>query len=422
MMTPTCRSMREFDCGWYGVDVASGHTSVLPAALSSGALSEYMDFTPWFPTKFFSTMAASFALLAFTGVTSVILAPTSVMRRAHLSIDAHVHLAMHDGVVGADDVAELGDGLPMSRAFATGLGLERLCPEADLAHRVLGPVSHHVPDGGGFCDELVLRSGVQVRKSMDLDVALELDLWDGDVELLVVDRDLGGKRRRLVCGRVPDVCVNEHGHVSFDRALDLLSSVDDQRGAVSFVQWKSDPLSSTRRPRLRTSTVFSKTMGSMAFPRMLRSIIIRVSALITPFAVASSMGRFMVTPLTSKSLGVRKPAAIHEVILRAGVEAPFLDPMHVLLSRHAVHGVHGRKRHVDDLAIVVVLDVVVVLKVDATSSRGDRGGGSSVRELTGVTELAVSLGVVLAGGLRPFSLSVLLALLPGLVQSIPFGL
>ena len=117
-----------------------------------------------------------------------------------------------------------------------------------------------------------------------------------------------------------------------------------------------------------------------------------------------------------------KPAAVHEVILRAGVEAQLLDPMHVLLSGHAVHGVHGRKRHVDDLAVAVVLDVVVALKVDAASSRGDRGGGSSVRELAGVTELAVPLGVVLAGGLGPFSLQVLLALLPGLVESVPFGL
>ena len=74
----------------------------------------------------------------------------------------------------------------------TSLGLERLRPEADLAHRVLRPVGHHVPDGGGFRDELVLCGGVQVRESMDLDVALELDLWDGDVELFVVDRDPGG--------------------------------------------------------------------------------------------------------------------------------------------------------------------------------------------------------------------------------------
>ena len=85
MTTPTCRSMKEFDCGWYGVDVACGHTSVLPAALSSGALSGYMDFTPWFPTKFFSAMTASLALLAFTGATSVVLVPTSIMRKAHFS-------------------------------------------------------------------------------------------------------------------------------------------------------------------------------------------------------------------------------------------------------------------------------------------------------------------------------------------------
>ena len=81
---------------------------------------------------------------------------------AFLSLDAHVRFAMHNKVVGADGVAELGDGLPMSSAFSTGLGLEHLCPEANLAHRVLGPGGHHVPDGGGFRDELVLCSGVQV--------------------------------------------------------------------------------------------------------------------------------------------------------------------------------------------------------------------------------------------------------------------
>ena len=57
---------------------------------------------------------------------------------------------------------------------------------------VLWLVNHHVPDGGGFRDKLVLCSSVEVGKSFHFNIALELDRRDGDVKKLVVDCNFGG--------------------------------------------------------------------------------------------------------------------------------------------------------------------------------------------------------------------------------------
>ena len=296
---------------------------------------------------------------------------------AFLSVDALVCLAVHDEVVSADDVAELGDGLSMSRSLTTRLAFERLRPETDFAHRVLGPVSHHVPDGDGFRDELVLRRGVQVGKSVNFDVALELDLRDGDVELLVVDRDLGGERGRLVRGCFPDVRVDEHRHATLDRASDLLPSADDQSGTV--FPHPVEVVSTIDHEAAKAEDVDGVLQDDGVDDAVKDADVHHHPGVLVDHSVRRGQLHGAVHgDAVDLEVSGSVPAAVHEVILRAGVEAPLLDPMHVLLCGHAESGVHGREGHVDDLAVAVVLDVVVVLKVDATSSRGDRDCGSGV--------------------------------------------
>ena len=102
---------------------------------------------------------------------------------------------------------------------------------------------------------------------------------------------------------------------------------------------------------------------------------------------------------------------------------PLLDLMEMLLCCHAVQeGVHGREKHVDDLAVVVVLGAIIFMKDDAASGRRHRDGVSTVGELASVAELAMALSVILAWGLRPLALPMLLVLLPRFVESDCFGL
>ena len=63
------------------------------------------------PDEIFKPMTTSLAVLAFKGATSFI--------TVHFLVDVIFRLAMHDEVEVTNYAAELGDCLPMNRAFKT---------------------------------------------------------------------------------------------------------------------------------------------------------------------------------------------------------------------------------------------------------------------------------------------------------------